>query len=105
MKNLRKEEFLKLTKSQRSFILYIRSEMKRDRIREIFDTDIVIREIEKLIGDRVDVFCVNVDEDSELFFLREYRLPSIVVFKDGKEMSRLEGIRAWNEYLEAISCL
>ncbi|RMH79272.1 MAG: thioredoxin [Acidobacteria bacterium] len=92
MKSLKKEEFLRLIEAKDSFVLYVRSEIKKDKIREIFDTDVVIREIEKLLGDKADVFYVNVDEDSELFFLKKYKLPSVIVFKKGEERTRLEGI-------------
>lgn len=102
MKDLNMQEFEELLKSGKTFLLYVRSETKKNTIREIFDTDVVVPELEKVYSN-LEFYCINADENMEI--LRKYRLPSLVLFSQGREVKVFEGIKAWNEYQEAISCL
>ncbi len=102
MKELNLQELEDLLKSGKTFALYVRSRIKRDAIREIFDMDVVVPELERVYTN-LEFYSINADENREI--LKRYRLPSLILFSKGKEVRILEGIRAWNEYLEAISCL
>jgi len=35
--------------------------------------------------------------------LKEFPLPSLILFKDGKVVHVLRGIKNWNEYVKAIT--
>ncbi|MEN3029158.1 MAG: thioredoxin [Aquificaceae bacterium] len=82
-------------------MLYVRSEERKNTIKEIFDTDIVVPELEKFFT--LDFYRINAEENPEI--LKRYRLPSLVLFSGGREVRVLEGIKTWNEYLGALSCL
>ncbi|MDW7973619.1 MAG: hypothetical protein RMI01_10570, partial [Thermodesulfovibrio sp.] len=79
------------------------SEEKKNTIREVFDADVVVPELEKVFAGRFEFYTINADENKEI--LKKYRLPSLVLFSGGDEIRVLEGIKAWNQYLEALSCL
>jgi len=102
MRELNLQEFEELIRAGKTFVLYIRSEAKKNTIREIFDTDVVVPELQKVFSEK-DFYSINADENIEI--LRKYRLPSLVLFSCGKEVRVLEGIKSWNEYMEALSCL
>lgn len=103
MKSLSLQELEELIKSKRTFVLYVRSEEKKNTIREVFDADVVVPELEKVFAGRLEFYTINADENKEI--LKKYRLPSLVLFSGGDEIRVLEGIKAWNQYLEALSCL
>jgi predicted Rossmann fold nucleotide-binding protein DprA/Smf involved in DNA uptake len=103
MKELSQQELKALLDAKETFVLYVRSEMKKEKIREIFDTDIVVPELEKSLGKSLNFYYINVDDYP--YLLKEYLVPAVVIFKEGKEVVKLEGIKAWNEYVEALSCL
>lgn len=103
MKGLNQQELKALLDAKETFVLYVRSELKKEKIREIFDTDIVVPELEKSFGKSLNFYYINVDDYPD--FLKDYLIPAVVIFKEGKEVAKLEGIKAWNEYVEALSCL
>ncbi|MGB9873997.1 MAG: thioredoxin family protein [Hydrogenobacter sp.] len=103
MKELSQQELRALVDGKETFVLYVRSELKKEKIREIFDTDIVVPEMEKSFGSKFKFYSVNVDNYPDL--LKDYPIPAVVIFKEGKEVVKLKGIKAWNEYVEALLCL
>ncbi len=103
MKELSLQEFKELIASGKTFVLYVRSDSKKNTIKEVFDTDVVIPELERVYAGSLEFYSINADENMEI--LKSYRLPSLVLFSEGKEVRVLEGIRAWSEYVEALSCL
>ena len=92
-------ELQALKEEKGDFILYVRSDRARERISEVFDTDVVVPELEKSF--RLDFFSINADEEPDV--LKEFPLPSLILFKDGKVVHVLRGIKNWNEYVKAIT--
>lgn len=104
MREISLDQLQKLKEGRVSFVLYVRSELKRDKIKEIFDTDIVVPELEKAFGHKIEFFSICADENMKI--LEDFRLPSLVIFKNGECVEVMDGIKAWNEYVERfISCL
>jgi thioredoxin 1 len=67
--------------------------------------DPVIEEIEKELGDKLEVVRINVDEDKE-GLSQQYgvmSIPNYVVLKDGKEVGRKVGITAKSELIKLLS--
>ncbi|MFN4318932.1 MAG: thioredoxin [Aquificaceae bacterium] len=98
MKRINLKELQTLKMNGKDFILYVRSEKKRESIKEIFDTDVVVPELEK--GFKLDFFSINADEDPDI--LKEFPLPALVLFKAGIPTKILRGICAWNQYIQTI---
>ncbi|MFN3598667.1 MAG: thioredoxin [Aquificaceae bacterium] len=100
MKQINSRELETLKEERRDFILYIRSEKNKDKVREVFDTDVVLPELEKVFNGMVEFFVINIDDHQEI--LKNFPLPCLVLFKSGAAKQVLRGIKAWNEYLQAI---
>lgn len=103
MRSLSIRELESMLAEGKTLALYVYSESKKDTLRELFDTQVVVPELERAFDSKVEFYSINADEHPEI--LRRYKLPSLVLFKGGVEVSKLEGIKAWNEYVEALSCL
>lgn len=101
MRELNLQELESLKEKKRSFALYVRSELKKDKIKELFDTEIVVPELEKVFGGRLEFYSINADNHKDI--LRDFRLPSLVLFKEGSVFRVFEGIQAWSEYMEGFS--
>ncbi len=95
------EDFRKLIESKRSFALYVRSQRDYERIKEIFDTDVVFPELAKAFGDRLEFFWCDIDEVS-LADMGIHFAPVVALFKEGKLLKKLEGIKSWAEYNRAV---
>ena len=91
-----------LIEKKESFVLYVRSEKDFPKIREIFDVDVVFPELEKAFGNRIRFFWCDIDEVKELEEYRVFFAPSVLLFREGKIVKRLEGIKSWAEYNRAM---
>ncbi len=97
------EKLKELIENRESFILYIRSQKDYEKIKEMFDTDIVFPELAKSFGQNVKFYWCDIDEVVELSKEHGiYFAPIVALFKEGKLLRKLEGIKAWAEYNRAI---
>lgn len=101
LKRLTDEEFRSLLESKESFVLYVRSQRDYERIKEIFDTDVVFPELAKAFGDRLEFLWCDIDEVN-LSEVGIHFAPVVALFKGGKLLKKLEGIKSWAEYNRAI---
>ncbi len=85
-----------------TFVLYVRSQKDFEKIREIFDVDIVFPELVKSFGEKVKFFWCDIDETEGLSDFGIYFSPVIIIFKDGSAVEKLEGIKSWSEYNRAL---
>lgn len=98
MKQINLKELQTLRREGKDFILYVRSEIKKEKIKEIFDTDVVVPELEKTF--KLDFFSIDAEKEPDI--LKEFPLPALVLFKAGSPVKILKGICAWNEYIQTI---
>ncbi|RUM30623.1 MAG: hypothetical protein DSY42_04375 [Aquifex sp.] len=103
LEKINSEELNKLIENKETFVLYIRSEKLYDKIKEIFDVDVIFPELAKNF-EGVKFIWGDIDE------LKEFKgmVPSVLIFKEGKQVERIDGIKTWAEYVgkirEALSC-
>ena len=63
----------------------------------------IIEEVGKELGDKVSVARLNVDDASDIAAEHNVRsVPSIIVFKDGKEARRFTGVQKKETLTQAI---
>ncbi len=97
------EKLKELINSKENFVLYVRSEKDSSKIKEIFDVDIVFPELANAFGDKVSFFWCDIDEVKVLVRdLGIYFAPMVVLFKEGSILKKLEGIKSWAEYTQAV---
>lgn len=101
MKKINLKELEAFKEERRDFVLYVRSDREKEKVKEVFDTDVVIPELERVFYGKIEFFFINVDDDPEA--LRDFPLPSLVLFKKGVVKQVLKGIKAWNEYLKTLA--
>lgn len=93
-----------LIKSKESFVLYIRSEELYDKVKEMFDVDIVFPELAKAFQS-LKFFWAELKDLKEFNNLKP---PSVVIFKEGEIKETLLGVKNWAEYVskirESFSC-
>ncbi|WP_457600958.1 thioredoxin family protein [Hydrogenivirga sp.] len=103
LKNLSESELRDLLGERRSFVLYVRSEKDKEKIREIFDVDVVFPELAKTFGEKIPFFWCDIDEVGLLSGkLGVYFAPAVLLFREGKLVNKLEGIKSWAEYNSAL---
>ncbi|GAB6065725.1 hypothetical protein JCM9492_08170 [Aquifex pyrophilus] len=97
-----KEKLRDLINNGETFVLYVRSQRLYDKIKEIFDVDVIFPELAKSFNG-IKFVWGDMDE-----LKTGGMVPLIVVFREGKEVKRIEGIKNWAEYVsalrEALSC-
>lgn len=60
--------------------------------------------LEELSDEGFDVYTVNIDHDSELTAKYGVRgVPTTIIFKDGKEVERLVGLKTKDELITKLS--
>jgi len=94
------EKLLNLIRSKESFILYIRSEELYDKVKEMFDVDIIFPEIAKAFPG-LKFFWAEIKDLKEKEF-NNLIPPSVVIFKEGEIKEALLGIKTWGEYISKI---
>lgn len=102
LKRLSEEEFSELIKERRSFVLYVRSEKDREKIKEIFDVDVVFPELARSFPN-LEFYVVELGDAKER--LKEFGVffaPVVLVVREGKAVKKLEGIKSWAEYTGAV---
>lgn len=103
LEKINSEKLKKLVENKETFVLYIRSEKLYNKIKEIFDADVIFPELAKNF-EGVKFIWGDIDE------LKEFKgmVPSILIFKEGKQVEKIDGIKTWAEYVgkirEALSC-
>jgi hydrogenase-1 operon protein HyaE len=103
LEELDSDKLKRKLKEGESFVLYVRSKKDYDKIKEMFDTDIVFPELAESFGDKLGFYWCDIDRVKEL--TSEYGIyfaPVIAIFKEGKLLRKLEGIKTWAEYNRAI---
>lgn len=64
----------------------------------------IIEELNEEIGDSVDMYKVNIDDNLEIAKQQNVlSVPTLILFKNGEEVSRLVGLRQKSQIKEAIS--
>ncbi len=64
----------------------------------------IIEELNDEIGDSVDMYKVNIDDNLEIAKQQNVlSVPTLILFKNGEEVSRLVGLRQKSQIKEAIS--
>jgi hydrogenase-1 operon protein HyaE len=102
IRKLTEEELRGFMDSKETFILYVRSERDRDKIREMFDVDVVFPELARSFPE-LSFFIVEIGECREtLKDLGVFFAPCVLYFKKGKLLRKHEGIRSWAEYTESV---
>jgi len=102
LKRLSQNELDELITGKRSFFLYVRSEKDREKIKEMFDVDVVFPELAKSFPD-LEFYVVDIgDAREKLKELGVLFAPVVLVVKEGKPLKKLEGIKSWAEYTEAV---
>jgi len=97
------EELRRLIENRETFVLYVRSEKDYEKIKEIFDVDVVFPELARSFGDRIAFYRCDIDRAQPLMAeLGIYFAPVVLLFKDGKLKEKLEGIKSWAEYNRAV---
>ena len=91
-----------LIEGAETFVLYVRSQKDYEKIKEIFDVDVVFPELEKSFGDKVRFFWTDIDDLPKLSELGVFFAPMVLLFKEGKLKKKLEGIKSWAEYNKEI---
>ncbi|RLJ70778.1 hydrogenase-1 operon protein HyaE [Hydrogenivirga caldilitoris] len=102
LKRLSADELGKLITEKRNFVLYVRSEKDREKIKEIFDVDVVFPELARSFPD-LEFYVVDIGDAKEL--LKELGVlfaPVVLVIREGKPVKKLEGIKSWAEYTSAV---
>ncbi len=103
MRQASTEEIKRLMLEGKSFVVYLRSEMRSKTVKEMFDVDVVYKELVKSFPS-LEFLVVETDEDRDaLSLLGTNFTPCVVLVKEGKVHKRLDGIKAWNEYLSFLS--
>lgn len=101
------DELKNSLKQKGDICLFLTSEARKSRIKEIFDVEVVAPELEKVFTN-FRFFRINVDgveKDIESLFSVS-SVPALLILKDGEVIKVLVGIKAWNEYIEEFkSCL
>lgn len=87
-----------LISKKESFVLYVRSEELYDKVKEIFDVDIVFPELAKAFPSLKFYWA----ELKDLEGFNNLIPPSVVIFKGGELKETLTGIKTWSEYLSKI---
>ncbi|NPB06525.1 MAG: hypothetical protein GXO03_02850 [Aquificae bacterium] len=85
-----------LIKRKKTFILYVREELLKPQIKEMHDLDVVVPEIKRSFP-FAEVYRAEASSLGG-----KYRPPSVVFFKEGKEILRAEGIQPWAFYARAV---
>lgn len=102
LRRLKNEELSELTSERESFVLYVRSEKDSEVIREMFDVDVVFPELARSFP-QVPFYVVELSEAREpLRKLGVLFAPSVLTFREGKLIRRMDGIKSWSEYTEAV---
>lgn len=96
VEKINSEKFRNLTESKESFVLYVRSEELFERIKEMFDVDVVFPELSKAFPN-VPFYWTDVKEISI-----NVKPPAVIIFKEGEVKEVLSGIRTWAEYISKI---
>lgn len=96
------DELRVLLSKGETFVLYVRSERDSDKIREIFDVDVVFPELAKGFGNSFKFFWCDINEVNLPPDLKIYFAPTVALFKEGKLLKKLEGIKSWAEYNSAL---
>ncbi len=91
MKKINLKELEALKEERRDFVLYVRSDRGKEKVKEVFDTDVVTPELERVFYGRIEFFFINVDDNPDT--LRDFSFPSLVLFKKGTVKQVLKGIR------------
>jgi len=94
--------FKELLESKRNFILYIRSQKDYNKVKEIFDVDVVFLELAKSFGDKLPFFWADIEDIRELQKMGIFFAPVVLLFKEGRLFAKLEGIMSWAEYNRAV---
>jgi len=103
LKKVNEEDLKELIKKKENFVLYVRSERLYEKIKEIFDVDVVFPELAKAFKG-IPFYWGDADELKDLRAIP----PSVFIFKEGKPVEVLQGIKTWAEYTrkvkESLSC-
>jgi len=103
LKKLSGDELKELIQNGETFVLYVRSERLYDKVKEIFDVDVVFPELAKTFKG-IPFLWGDADELKEVKAIP----PSVFIFKGGKPVEVLQGIKTWAEYTrkirESLSC-
>ncbi len=99
---LKGDELIELISKGETFVLYVRSERDSDKVKEIFDVDVVFPELAKGFGDRVKFFWCDINEVNLPPDLKIYFAPTVALFREGRLLKKLEGIKSWAEYNRAL---
>ncbi len=91
-----------LISNKETFVLYVRSQKDYQKIREIFDVDVVFPELAKTFGHKLRFYWCDIDEVEGLGDIKVFFAPVVVLFKEGRLVHKLEGIRSWAEYNRAL---
>ena len=91
-----KERLKDLINRQETFVLYVRSKRLYEKIKEIFDVDVIFPELAKSFNG-IKFVWGDMDELGV-----KGMAPLIVIFREGREIKRIEGIKNWADYVSAL---
>ncbi|AAC06865.1 hypothetical protein [Aquifex aeolicus] len=97
LKRINEEDLRNLMEKGETFVLYVRSERLYDKVKEIFDVDVVFPELAKSF-EGIPFYWGDADELKELNVIP----PSVLIFKEGKPVEFLQGIKTWAEYTRKL---